>query len=231
MSRMLVICPTYKRVGMCADMIESFQKTAVNQDYYQTQMVLGLSEDDPTLEAYIKLAERKNIGVYISKSKSITKIINDIYKLSKHSDAYHITNDDVIYRSENWHFVFMMMLEQKGGGIVYANDLLQGRNLCTFPCISANVAKAVGWLQYPRLKALCGDLVWMEIGVKAKCIYYNDEIIIEHLSWINNKRGHDKPEYQAMFLPDQLHYNHFVENDRDAIVERVKGLFDVIPKN
>ena len=106
---------------------------------------------------------------------SITKIFNKVFEANPDYDFYHMTNDDVIYKTKEWD----VKLAQKGK-ISYGNDLFQGANLCTFPMIDGDIVRALGWLQMPTLERYCGDVVWKFIGEQLNILNYNEDVIIEH---------------------------------------------------
>lgn len=107
--------------------------------------------------------------------KPITEIFNDVFQNNPNYDFYHMTNDDVIYKTPEWDIKLA-----KKHSISYGNDLLQGENLCTFPMIDGDIVRALGWLQLPTLKHYCGDLVWKFIGKESACLNYCGNVFIKH---------------------------------------------------
>lgn len=111
---------------------------------------------------------------------SVTECINAAFLKWNRFDLYHITNDDVIYETPGWDDKFKAPFKSGKSGIVYGNDLFQGENLCTFPVISADIAKTLGWLQLPTLDRYCGDVVWRFIGKHCGCLKYLPDVILRH---------------------------------------------------
>lgn len=142
---------------------------------------------------YSSLRETSTADVlFLSEIGSTTEIINEAYRKSPHYDFYHVTNDDFIYQTKDWDKILMNEIESRGGfGIAYGNDLFNGRNLPTTSVISANIIRALGWLQLPGLKYLYGDMVWKHIGESLGCLYYNKDVIIEHEHVRNHKTTND----------------------------------------
>lgn len=126
------------------------------------------------LYSYYSTVHTPNI-IINSEIKSITTIYNEIFKEYNDFDFYHLTNDDVEYKTKNWD----LKLANKGK-ISYGDDLLQRSNLCTFPMIDGNIARSVGWLQMPTLNRYCGDVVWNFIGKQMGILNYVPEVIIKH---------------------------------------------------
>ncbi len=123
--------------------------------------------------------------------KPITQIFNETFEKYPDYDYYHMTNDDVIYKTKDWDVLLANAIIEPG--IAYGNDMFQSENLCTFPMISGDIVRKLDWLQMPTLNRYCGDVVWKFIGESTKCLHYVPEVIIEH-KWdgcsdinINNK--------------------------------------------
>lgn len=231
MNRMLVICPTYQRVEMCETMIKSYLKTRATDPRNPagwSDMVLGLSANDANIEGYAKLEKKYKIKVLIFDTNSTTVIFNEIWeRYKKDYYCFHMTNDDVIYKTEGWDFVFIDVLLQQGGGIVYGDDGFHGAGLCTLPCISNNVLELTGWLQYSGLDKLFGDAVWMKIGNQVPCIYWHHEMKMEHRHWINGKREPDATanEYLVGYRRDEMIYNMWANDLAAKDIEKVRTLF------
>lgn len=112
---------------------------------------------------------------YENNGGNITKIFNDIFTRYHDYDYYHMSNDDVLYKTQDWD----LKLARKGK-ITYGNDLIQGKNLCTFPMIDGDIVRALGWLQMPTLHRYAGDCVWKVIGEHLGILEYVEDVVIEH---------------------------------------------------
>lgn len=123
-----------------------------------------------------ELTRSKESELRVSSNIGVTDSINQIFHENPNYDFYHITNDDVEYKTPLWD----LKLAQKGK-ISYGNDGFQGSNLCTFPMIDGNIVRALGWLQLPTLDRYAGDVVWKFIGESCKCLQYVPEVEITHL--------------------------------------------------
>lgn len=214
--KILTICPTYNRPELCKQMIDSWHKT-INEN---NTLILGVDVEDPSIFLY-----PNNVNKSIVKhGATVTEVINSIWSEHQGYDYYHIINDDVIFHTKNYDTKFYNILDEYGPGIAYGNDLFQGENLPTFPFISAEMAKAVGYLQLPSLNRYCGDTVWNDIGRLCNNIYYLGEVIIEHRHKLAGKGNTDvdMPVYREdlnTYLQWRLHLNEF---ERDRIMEAIK---------
>lgn len=231
MQRMLIICPTYKRPEMCETMIKSYIKTRASENAEintWSDMILGLSANDPCIPEYMALSLKYNIAAETFDTNSTTEIFNQLWKKYKENYyCFHMTNDDVIYETQDWDGQFIATLDQQGGGIVYGDDKFHGAGLCTLPCISSSVLNALGWLQYPGLDKLFGDAVWMKIGNQVPCIYWNYQVKMEHKHWINGKREKDSTaeEYLVGYRRDEMIYKLWENNIAQSNIDKVKMLF------
>lgn len=106
---------------------------------------------------------------------TVTHAINHIFKSNPNYDFYMIINDDIEFKTLLWDSKLA-----KKGKITWGNDLFQGDNLCTFPMIDGDIARALGWLQCPRINRYYGDMVWKEIGKQLGILEYIPEVVIEH---------------------------------------------------
>jgi len=168
--KILTICPSLNRPNMLKEMVDSFDATITTDN---TLIVV----DDP-----------------ITPTECFNKVLLD----NSNYDFYHLTNDDVIYKTKGWDD----LLSRKGK-ICYGNDTIQGDALCTFPMIDGDIVRCLGWLQLPTLKKYCGDVVWMELGRRLNCLKYVPDVEIEHRHFVNGKRENDDPNFWGTYGYDK----------------------------
>lgn len=107
---------------------------------------------------------------------TVTEAINQAFKDFPNADYYHVTNDDVEYKTKGWDTKLAMK-----GKISYGNDFLQEEALPTFPMIDGDIVRALGWLQMPRLNhGYCSDNIWGIIGRECNCLEYKSDVILKH---------------------------------------------------
>jgi len=178
----LTIMCSRERPNECFNAVESFLNTSSESD-----LTILLDGDDSNLMAYLEKKEHLHFYM-IQKKDTITNRINQsaLSNIDKY-EFFHITNDDVFYHTKYWDKKFMETLNDYGYGIVYGNDLFQKENLPTFPFISSEIIKELGWLQMPLLNKYYGDMAWKILGIEANCLYHCQEIIIEHLHHLAGK--------------------------------------------
>lgn len=172
--KILTICPTKGRPELFQEMVKSFYQTASLNNC----LLAVVDPSDPWFYEYMMTPDPR--VHFLEVSGTVTQAVNHAYEKYSHFNYYHIANDDALYHTQHWDQKFIQMLHNRGPGIAYGDDLFQGENLCTFPFISAQIVKAVGWLQLPALTHYCGDVVWKFLGTNAECLHYLPEIVIEH---------------------------------------------------
>ena len=224
----LTICPSYGRPQRLTKMIESFLETSCRSD-----LSVWVNADDPCFSDYYKIRNWYfKIGApvmfcCVSTTMTITQMFNSAANLEGYS-FYHQTNDDFIYKTIGWDAKFINKLSEFGEGIVYGNDLVQGKNLPTAQFISAGIIRALGWIQLPSLTHLGNDCVWKEIGSRIKRLFYMEDVIIEHQHWMKNKSLIDtvyqRTNSQQMYDKDQRVYRQWFHQQMDKDVERIKSL-------
>lgn len=208
--RILTICPSYNRPELCSGMIETFHET----QQANNTIILGLDISDEKITQYQEI--NKVNKILCKAGSTVTNVINSIFNQYPDYDFYHITNDDVEYFTKGWDKKFINMAEEYGHGIFYANDLFQGENMPTFPCISGEIARAVGWLQMPMLNRYCGDVVWKFIGGQCNCLYYLGNVFIKH-GW----EGCTHPDIHKLDMAEFATWLKFSQRDINKIKEIV----------
>lgn len=157
-----------------------------------------------------------------SVSKTTTEAINLAFINNPDYDAYHVTNDDVIYHTKGWDAI---LTSKKG--INYASDLLQNENHPTFPMISGDIVRALGWLQCPTVEFLYGDTVWKYIGERIGLLNYFPNVIIEHKHFLKTcytDEIYAKTNSQKQYEKDQLGFVKWLSEQSHKDVEKVKGV-------
>lgn len=203
---------------MFKEMIASFKATVSEN----TNIVCSIDEDDADFDEYRDFLGEQGIPSFFSYPMTVTEHINNCYRACPGYDFYHITNDDVLYKTPRWDCIAMDALLAHGGGIAYGDDGFQGENLCTFPIISSGVASALGWLQEPSLSRFSGDSVWMELGRYAKCLHYCPEIKIEHRHFLNGKRENDVSDFERVNHLDRMAFANWLSNESLNDIRKVR---------
>jgi hypothetical protein len=172
----LTVCPTRERPKRFCEMVDSFYATTKN-----SYLLAIVDQDDPCLKEYQAIHKANHLfELWETQFADNTTRINKAFERFPDYPFYHITNDDVIYRTNEWdtHLANVLM---KRSGVAFGNDLIHKDNLCVTPFISGDVVRALGWLQMPRLRHLYGDNTWMLLGKLLGNLFYLEDVVIEHM--------------------------------------------------
>ena len=115
------------------------------------------------------------IQICYDMDKTVPQMFNNAFEKEPNYDFYMLLNDDIIFNTPLWDIALANKCK-----ISYADDGLQGKNLCAFPMIDGNIARALGWLVMPYFKKYCGDVVWKFMGESLKILEYHPEVSITH---------------------------------------------------
>lgn len=210
-------------------MIDSFLQTS-----RISSLSIALDNDDPCLDEYREIIKGR-VHYTIDFRKTCTEIINSKWQFSADCFKYFsVTNDDFIFRTVDWDLKLVGTIKLHGGfGIAYGNDLLAGIQIPTMSVISREIVQELGWLQLPALSHLFGDNVWAEIGRKAECLHYRDDVIIEHMHVFGRKMEKDETFLRTnsaeMYRVDEAAFVEWLQNKSKSDIEKVKNLL-CLPK-
>lgn len=223
MKKLLVICPSRQRPEKCKEMYDSFMRTSKMAD-----LRICVDYDDPDLAKYVELFV-DNLSI-AKVDLTVTNFINIVWQEFTGYEYYSVTNDDFIYHTDGWDLKLIGEIVLHGKyGIAYGNDLLQGVTLPTTSIVSAEITKALGWLQMPKLMHLFGDNVWKLIGSAAQCLYYRPDVIIEHKHYFSKKVDKDetfnKTNSREMYDLDSNAFLDWHATQAKDDIEKVKKLF------
>jgi hypothetical protein len=114
---------------------------------------------------------------------------------NKYADKYKtifFMGDDHLPQTLQWDHFLSEAIKSKGYGLAYGNDLFQRQNLATAVMMSTNIIKSFGFMAPPKLVHLFMDNFWMLLGLDLNAIWYFDDVIIEHLHFLNGKSQTDE---------------------------------------
>lgn len=224
--KMLIVCPSRERMEKLKEMVKSFnEKTSP-----QTALLIMLDNDDPQLEEYKEFLGVKT-AYHIGTRKTTTSLFNEVFQMFPDFQYYGLTNDDFVYLTAVWDVKLMGDIEEmEGWGIAYGDDRVAGEKYPSHTIISGNIVRALGWLQLPSLKHLCGDWVWGTIGKGIGRLHYDQNVIIQHKHPFDKKTLPDaifeKTNSQQMYQIDQEAYRRWARTQaKKDIAKIVNAIF------
>lgn len=166
-----MIVPSRGRPDAAERVRASFLRTAEGR----TSLVFALDEDDDSFP-YPPIK-------FISKSTSTVSALNNAAKKYA-SEAKYVgfIGDDCRFITKGWDVQMMQVCEEMGGGVVYANDLMDPGALPTSMIMSSDIVRALGFMAPPQLKFLAFDNYWLQLGRAIGKIKYLDQVVIQHIS-------------------------------------------------
>lgn len=208
MKPLLIILPSRGRPDKIKKCLDSYLYTAEG-DF--SEVSVQLDSDDKNIKEYKTLLDgydKNKVTYNISRRPSekrycITRIINRKFYNDMQRQFYCVINDDMIFETCGWDKTLALewcistckdpnMIEKHGS--VVGNTPVEG-----FPIISVidgRICRALNWLQMPELDGGCGDNCWYWIGLQAKNLIYNKNVIFYH-----NHQAFGKSEMDDTYLP------------------------------
>jgi hypothetical protein len=215
-----MLLPSRSRAKKIEDCIDAWRAT-----HKQSDLLVLLDDDDPELKQYKRHDDvMYDVGSRIRMCPTVNRAILDHpeYKY------YGFIGDDHLFRTDGWDQKLISAIENKGNGwgIAYGNDLLQGARLATHCVMSKNILDVVGYMAIPGLTHLYMDDFWMNLGANIDRLFYEPEVIIEHMHFSIGKSEED-PIYTEvnsydMNSHDKLVFDHWKNNDMLLDVYKVK---------
>lgn len=227
MTDLVVIVPSRGRPGAAWALAQVFQQTCTGD----TALIFSLDEDDPTRGDYPRVHELGMPGgLGIGPSKSMVEALNmcAVGQLASNPFAIGFMGDDHCPRTYGWDEKYLAALRELGTGIVYGDDLLQGRDLATQCAMTSDVIRELGYMAPPSLTHLYVDNFWMTLGAGADCIRYLPDVVIEHRHPVAGKAAWDanyaRVNDRAMYAKDEAAFRDYVQSGLDADVAKVRAL-------
>lgn len=139
-----------------------------------TALVLVVDDNDPTRDLY-------PTGTLVAPSRTMVQALNwAAERVASTAFAVGFMGDDHRPITRGWDESYLRNLREMGTGLVYGNDLLQGRRLPTQLAMTSDIVRTLGHMAPPEFGHLFIDNVWKAWGEGADCLRYLDEVIVEH---------------------------------------------------
>jgi hypothetical protein len=217
----LVLCPTRGRPDAARETLASFQETRELSD---TQLLFVVNADEDQ-EIY------RGMPTFVVPRQDW---MNDVLRLMVEHillvgppDYLGFIGDDNRFRTPGWDSRVVEVLEDRGGGFAYGNDL--GRfDIPSHVFVSSNIVRALGWFGLPGAHHLYLDNTWGHLGEGADCLYFIPDLIIEHLHPLFGKGEMDESYLSSssheVFAHDLATYNRWLEEDAERDIQTVRDI-------
>lgn len=212
----LVILPTRSRPENAERCINALKEHSVMSDFI-------IAIDDDQADLYPRL---DGVTYEVNPRLRMNKTLNLV--ANKYADKYEtifFLGDDHLVQTPNWDEYLSKAIAERGYGLAYGNDLLQGVKLATAVMMSTNIIKAVGYMAPPKLIHLYMDNYWMILGQRLGTLWYFDNVVIEHLHPVAGKatwdEGYVEANADAVGNADRLELHRYMEEDFAGELEKI----------
>jgi hypothetical protein len=216
MADLAIITPSRDRPERLTQMLAAVERTA----QLDVEVYVGLDLDDQSdylggTYGVQRQAGTFDVGTFRGLRKSLSAWTNVLAAtaLEDPNPPRYLASlgDDHLPRTLGWDRILIERIQNNmlGPGFAYGNDLLQGGSLPTAWVVSAEVVRALGWMMLPTCRHMYVDAAVRELGLLADRLWYEPEVIIEHVHPMTGKTGWD-PSYRESNAPERY------DEDRQA---------------
>lgn len=242
MPDLVIIVPSRGRPDAARELADSFMATCTAS----TELVLAVDDDDPTLEQYKALAVAPHgLGgptetLYPQLSMRVVDYPKTMVHALNQAAIRYLTGtrpepfamgfmgDDHRPRTKGWDSLYLDALHSLGTGIVYGDDLLQGRNLPTQCAMTADIVAALGGMAPVNLRHMYVDNFWRELGINAGCLRYLPDVVVEHLHPVAGKAewddGYQRVNAPTVFAQDEDAFREYLRDHMAFAADTVRQL-------
>lgn len=177
----LLIVPTRGRPQQSLEFYDQFVQTSTITD-----LCFGLDDDD------VEYPRIPGVIYEVNPRAMMNGTLNLI--ANKYADKYDyiaFLGDDHRPRTIGWDKELVNSISHLKYGIAYGNDLLQGQALPTAVLLDSAIVRKLGFMAPPAMKHLYLDNFWKELGENLDTLVYRNDVIIEHMHYLNGKAVQD----------------------------------------
>jgi len=212
----LLVVPTRSRPQSSIDFYESFVDNSSITD-----LMFGLDNDDH--ENYPRI---DGVLYEVNDRMWVNGTMN--YISNKYVDEYKyiaFMGDDHRIRTLGWDTELLSSIHDVEYGVAYGNDLFQGPNLATAVLMDTKIIKKLGYMAPPTLRHLYIDNFWMDIGNALGTLRYSNDVILEHMHYLNGKSieddGYREVNSQAFYQADSSAYSEYLNTKFQDDVKKI----------
>lgn len=216
MGELAVLVPSRGRPQSIARLLEAMEKTC----RADTTLVVGLDQDDPTLEDYPDCEKVVRGGLH----RQLVRWLN-LLALSRSEPHLGHIGDDNVPRTVGWDVRVIESL--KSNLFCFGDDLDPGRpkgSLSLTIFMRSEVVRRLGYMGPPAIQHMYVDPVWFAWG-KATSIEFLPEVVLEHMHYTLGKSGRDESyELSTSLIPrDLVAYNAYCDEGMNRDIEKLGG--------
>lgn len=223
---LVVIVPSRGRPEAAVELATAFRATGAS-----ARLVFAVDDDDETRAQYaqaLKVYPDTTIHYGRSPSNMVTALNTTAGLYQNEAFAIGFMGDDHRPRTDGWDKAYVGVLRHMGTGIVYGNDLLQGRRIPTQCAITADIVRTLGHVAPPSLTHLFVDNYWRALAEAAGRLRYLPDVVVEHMHPVAGKAdwddGHKRVNAPDMYERDRRAYQQYVAEHLLGDIAKVRAL-------
>jgi hypothetical protein len=212
-----MLCPSRERPAQVADLRKQWAKVTGQE----ADLLVAVDANDPQRAAY---EAGGLVQVLRAGHRWLAPILNDL--AAEHAPDYEyigFLGDDHRPVTPGW---AARLAGAAGLGVAYGNDLIQGPAAATAVVISSRLVTGLGFMVPGRIRHLCMDLFWLNLG-QAFTLAYLPDVIIEHLHPTVGKNawdaGYSRVNAPAQFDWDWGAYREYLAEGWPADLHRLRA--------
>jgi hypothetical protein len=189
-----ILIPTRGRTQKMRHLFENIMETAANPS--ALELILYIDDDDPMSHGL----DHPSLGVkrLIRPRQPMGAMLHACFQASS-GPFILVIGDDNLFRTKGWDLMILDGFSHFPDGIalVYGDDLIQGRNMCTAPAVSRKFCEILGGLCPPEYTGEFIDTHILDLFTKLRCwgfdrIIYLENLVIEHMHHVVGKSEYDE---------------------------------------
>lgn len=219
MTDLVVIVPSRERPESARTVAAAFEASCTAN----SRLVFAVDDNDPTRNEY-------PLGLTVAyPSRNMGEALH-LAATDAAAEAFAVAfmGDDHLPRTVGWDEAYLHALRELGTGLVYGNDLLQGRGLPTQVAMTSDIIRTLGYMAPTTLVHLFFDNFWLSLGNEAGCIRYLPNVIVEHRHPAAGKAaidaGYERVNSVAMQERDEAAWLDYLSSDFVGDVAKVRAL-------
>lgn len=233
LDELVVIVPSRGRPENIEALMEAWRSTGA-----QAQLLVVIDADDPRFSDYIELhnnqypqLETMIVGSGLRMAGALNVAAREMAKVYRYVG---FMGDDHRPRTYEWDLYIEGYLSGHWNDpcIVYGNDLFQGKNLPTAVFMTSSIINTLGWMALPGAWHLYLDDVWKELGERAQCLYYLEDVVIEHLHPVAQKadwdEGYEQNNSETTYAHDNEVYLDWHYGSSSADIAKILALKETV---
>ncbi|MGW6912606.1 hypothetical protein ACWGB8_02090 [Kitasatospora sp. NPDC054939] len=227
MTDLTILVPTRGRPDNLWQLWMAFVETCTAD----TKLVAIVDDDDPALPEYEQridwAAGHPNLQLLVGPRLRLGGTLNAAAPVfAGQCPRIGFMGDDHRPRTNGWDACYIEALDQLGTGMVYADDLIQGRALPTQIAMTSDLVLATGHMVPPGLVHLWIDNAWLALGQALEAITYLPDVIVEHAHPIAGRaawdEGYAEANADARFEADRQTFEQWRDQDLVRWVQQIK---------